>query len=144
VPQVIPAARYRCARMPRWFVPAALVCALIVAVAGPLSGSASAAGLAPAVADCNAHASLTHHYTVQQLEQALATMPADIKEYSACYNIIDHQLLVQLGKVHGSGGSGGGGGSFLPTWLIVVLVVLLVGGAAFGAMALRRRGEDED
>jgi hypothetical protein len=129
--------------MRRWSAPAALACVLIVVAAGPLVGSASAAGLAPAVADCNRNTRLTHHYTPQQLQQALTTMPADIKEYSDCYNIIQHQLLIELGKVHGPSGSGSGGGSFLPTWLIVVLAVLLIGGAGFGAVALRRRGEDE-
>jgi hypothetical protein len=97
------------------------------------------------VADCNAHGQLLHHYTVQELQTALATMPADIKQYTSCPDVIDHQLLVQLGKLPGSGGSGSGGGSFLPVWLIVVLVLLVAGGAAFGAVAVRRSklgGED--
>ena len=117
----------------------ALACALsCVAAAGPLSVSASGAALSPPLADCNAHQRLLGHYTVKQLQQALAQMPADIKQSTACPDIINHQLLVQLGKLPGSGGSGSGGGSFLPIWLIVVLVLLVAGGAAFGVLAARR------
>ena len=61
------------------------------------------ASLSPPVADCNAHGGLTRHYTVKQLQKALATMPADIKQYTSCPDVIDHQLLVQLGKLPGSG-----------------------------------------
>ena len=119
-----------------------LPCTLCLGAASTLAGSAAAAGLAPAVADCNAHGQLTRTYTVQQLQRALATMPADIKEYTGCYNVIDRQLLADLGKLKRSGGSGSGGGSFLPTWLIIVLALLVLGGAAFGVVALRQRGED--
>jgi hypothetical protein len=70
----------------------------------------------------------------------LAQMPADIKQYTSCPDIINHQLLAQLGKLPNSGGSGSGGGSFLPVWLIVVLVLLVAGGGAFGVLASRRSG----
>src|SRR5437588_5412645 len=132
--------------MRRWFARLALVCVLCcMAAAGPLAVSAVGASLSPPVADCNAHGGLTRHYTVKQLQKALATMPADIKQYTSCPDVIDHQLLVQLGKLPGSGGSGSGGGSFLPVWLIVVLVLLVAGGGAFGILAARRsRGGRDD
>ena len=76
-----------------------------------------------------------------QLRTALSTMPADVKEYTDCYDVIQRALLAQIGSSHQSGGGGqGSGGSFLPTPLIVVLVVLVVGTAGFAAVAARRRG----
>ena len=104
-------------------------------------GVAQAAGLSAPVADCNTHARLTQHYTVAQLRSALATMPADIKEYTNCPDVLQRALLEQLGTSvkPGGGGSGQGGGSFLPTSLIVVLALLLVAGAGFAVYAWRQR-----
>lgn len=116
-----------------------LAAAVFAGYSGLEARPAIGAGLAPAVADCNANTRLTHHYTVKQLEHALATMPAEIAEYSNCHDVIQHQLLLQLGELHGGGGSGGGGGSFLPVWLIVVLAILVAGAAGFGALAIRNR-----
>jgi hypothetical protein len=116
-----------------------IVCSLLAA--GPLTGVVDAAGLSPVVADCNTHARLTHQYSLAQLRNALATMPADVKEYTNCSDVIQRQLLAQLGGVHGHGGSGTQGGSFLPTPVIVVLALLVLGGAGFAAYAWRRRGE---
>ncbi len=112
---------------------AALGCSL--ALAGPALGAGSAA---QALADCNAHDRLTQQYPTATLRSALATMPAEVKEYTDCYDVIQRQLLSQEGQLKGSG-SGGSGGSLLPTWVIVVLAVLIVGGAGFGTVALRRR-----
>jgi hypothetical protein len=118
---------------------------LTILVAG-LCGApaAAAAGAAPnPVADCNAHGTLTRHYTVTQLRNGLRTMPADIKEYSNCYDVLQRQLLAQLGKRQTGAGvpqaPSSSGGSFLPTPVIVVLVVLVLGAAAIAAVALRRR-----
>jgi hypothetical protein len=114
----------------------------VAAIAAAVPASASAAGkLAPAVADCNAHARLTTHYTAGELRTALNGMPADIKEYTDCYDVIQKALLAQIGSIGGNGGdSGGGGSSFLPTPLLVVLGVLIVGAVGFGIVALRQRG----
>jgi hypothetical protein len=101
---------------------------------------ASAAALTP-VADCQLHGQLTQSYTAAQLRNALATMPADVREYSDCYDILQRALYQKIGKLSG-GGSSGGGGSFLPTWLIVVLAVLVLAGAGLGVAALRNRGGD--
>ena len=114
------------------------VVAALIALA---PGAAHATGLSAPVADCNTHARLTQHYSVQQLRSALATMPADIKEYTNCPDVLQRALLAQLGGLHsgGSGGSGQGGGSFLPTSLVVVLALLLVAGAGFAVYAWRQR-----
>lgn len=112
---------------------AALACTL--ALAGPALGAGTAA---QALADCNAHDRLTQHYPTAVLRTALSTMPAEVKEYTDCYDVIQRQLLSQEGQLKGSG-SGGSGGSLLPTWVIVVVAILVVGGAGFGALALRRR-----
>ena len=116
----------------------ACTCVLGLVLAGTLAQPAAAAGLSPPVADCYAHGTLTHHYSAAELSQALATMPADIAEYSNCHDVLEHALLADLGKLGGPGGSGGGG-SFLPTWLLVVLALLVLGGAAFALLALRNR-----
>jgi hypothetical protein len=122
---------------------AVVVCALCAGTTLLLPAPfASAAGLSPAVADCNAHLRLTRHYSPAQLRGALSTMPADIKEYTNCYDVIQRALLAELGSVHdnGSAGAGGSGGSFLPTPVIVVIVLLALAAAVFGAVAIRRRG----
>jgi hypothetical protein len=108
-----------------------------------LAAAASAAGLSPPVADCYAHQRLTGAYTAAQLKNGLATMPADVKEYSNCYGILEQALLSKLGKLK-DGGSAGGGGSFLPVWLIAVLAALVVAGVGLGAMAWRNQGERSD
>ncbi len=115
-----------------------------MAVFGALGAAPAALGAeAPAITDCNSHGRLTRQYPATQLKTALSTMPAAVKEYTDCYDVIQRALLAQLGTPHngGSGGSGSGsGGSFLPTPLIVVLVLLALAGAGFGAAAVRRRG----
>jgi hypothetical protein len=117
---------------------AALGCLLAAIVAGAVAAPASAAGLSPAVADCNAHATLTGSYTVSQLRSAVGSMPADVAEYTNCHDVIEHQLLAQLGRLGGRG-PGSGGGSFLPTPLIIILIFLGLLGAAFIGLALRQR-----
>lgn len=102
--------------------------------------TASASGVSPPVADCSAHGQLTRHYSAAELRSALATMPADIAEYTSCPDVIRRALLATLGSLNGGGsGGGGGGGSFLPGWVIAVLAVLVVAGAAMGAVAVRNR-----
>ena len=115
---------------------ACAVAAGTIALAGP---GALAAGLPPADADCNVNAKLTHHYTVAQLQTALNQMPADMKEYSNCFGVIQRQLLIQLHGLHPNGDSGGSGGSFLPIWLIIVVALLVAGAGGFGVLALRNR-----
>lgn len=118
----------------------ALGCALTVGVPA-LAGAAASGTAAEAITDCNDHSRLTQSYSSPVLRQALAQMPADVREYTDCFDVIERQLFKQLGQ---SGAAGGGstsssGGSGLPTWLIVVIVVLALAAITFGALALRRR-----
>jgi hypothetical protein len=116
---------------------------LTVLLAGTLAVPAAwASGQPGPVADCNAHGQLTHSYSAAQLRSGLNTMPADIKEYTDCYDVIQRQLLGQLGKPEpgaAPSSDSSSGGSFLPIPVIVVLVVLILVAAGFGALALRRR-----
>ncbi len=101
---------------------------------------ARAAAGSAALADCNGHDALTRVYAVGALQNALATMPATMKEYTDCQDVISRALANALGSKGGTGGGGGGsGGSFLPTPVIVVLVLLALTAATFGAVAVRRR-----
>jgi hypothetical protein len=120
-------------RRPRPFL---IACAAILALALLPS---QALALSPVIADCNAHTKLTRSYTVSQLRNALATMPADIKEYTSCYQIIEYQLYHQLGRpVPGSAGSSSGGSGISAPILIVIIVVIVAGGGL--AYAAWRRG----
>lgn len=115
---------------------------LVMAAVGVLAGAsaATAATRSAPVVDCSAHLKLTHHYSTAELEQALNTMPADLSEYSDCAQVIQDQLLAQLGKRNTNGGSGAGsGGSFLPAPVIIAIVVLALAAVALGGLALVRR-----
>ena len=118
----------------------AVVCALF-AVA-PALATAQGGSAAQAISDCNNHSKLTAHYPPEALRTALATMPADVREYTDCYDVIEKQLFAELGTSSTAGTGGGGsssGGSVLPTWLLIVIVVLALAALTFGALAIRRR-----
>lgn len=119
----------------------ALVCAMALG-APAVVAAASGGTAAQAITDCNNHAGLTAHYSVDALRQALATMPVDVREYTDCYDVIQKELFAQLGT-SGSGGSGttGGGssGSVLPTPLLIIIILLILAALTFGAIAIRRR-----
>jgi len=118
----------------------ALVCAVALCVPGVVMAASDNA--TEAITDCNDHAGLTAHYSVDTLRQALATMPVDVREYTDCYDVIQKQLFAQLGT-SGSAGSGTTGGSssgsVLPTPLLVVIILLVLAALTFGAIAIRRR-----
>jgi hypothetical protein len=118
-----------------------LVCALSAAAPAVVIAQSSDTASA-AITDCNDHGTLTAHYSVDTLRTALATMPADVREYTDCYDVIEKQLFAQLGTSGTAGTTTTGsssGGSVLPTWLIVVIVVLALAALTFGALAIRRR-----
>jgi hypothetical protein len=118
-----------------------LALAATVAVLCAAAGAWAASASGP-VADCNAHGQLTQHYSPAQLRNGLATMPADIKEYTDCYDVLQRALLTELGQSPAAAGkpaSSSSGGSFLPTPVIVVLVALILAAVTFGAIAVRRR-----
>jgi hypothetical protein len=110
----------------------------LCALAGCLASGAAAKAPNP-LDDCSQQGRLTHTYSETVLKHALATMPADVKEYTDCYDVINRALLADVGGV--KGGGGGSGGSFLPTPVIVIIVVVLLAAATFGALAWRRRRE---
>jgi hypothetical protein len=119
----------------------------VALVAACLSTLTLAAGPAlaesAATKDCYAHNKLTRHYSVSELRTAMATMPADVKEYTSCYQVEQDQLFRQLhqpvpGQQPGSGGRSGG--SFISTPLLVVLIVVVLAGGGLAFVAARRGG----
>ncbi|HUJ35555.1 MAG TPA: hypothetical protein VLW51_10125 [Solirubrobacteraceae bacterium] len=119
----------------------AIVCALSAAAPG-MAGAAASSSPQQVLTDCNDHGTLTGHYTADALRTALASMPADMREYTDCYDVIEKQLFAQLGTSSSGGSSTTGsssGGSVLPTWLVIVIVVLALAALTFGALAIRRR-----
>jgi hypothetical protein len=128
------------AMMRRAITVLALGCALSLG-ATALAGAASGGTPAQAISDCNNHGRLTQQYSSQVLRQALAQMPADVREYTDCFDVIERQLFKQQGSSNSAPVSGttSSGSSFLPTWLVVVIVLLALAAITFGALALRRR-----
>ncbi len=120
-----------------------LVLLVALAATALAPSSALAATTSQVVADCNAHGRLVQHYSEATLRNALATLPADVAEYTDCPDVIRRQLLAQVsGQPSGSGSAGSSGGSFLPTWVIVLLIIVILGGAGATVAARRRAGED--
>ncbi len=117
----------------------ALVCA-ISAAAPAVVVAASGGTAAQAISDCNNHGQLTAHYSASTLRAALANMPADVREYTDCYDVIEKQLFAQLGTSGAGSGTAttSSSGSFLPTPLIVLIVLLALAALTFGAIAIRR------
>ena len=118
----------------------ALGCALSVG-APALALAASGGSAAQAITDCNDNGQLTQQYSAPVLRQALAQMPADVREYTDCFDVIERQLFKELGssKSGPATATTSSGSSFLPTWLIVVIVLLALAAITFGALAIRRR-----
>jgi hypothetical protein len=108
----------------------------------------AALALSPVTNDCRANNGLKGHYSVQQLQRALRTMPSSIAEYSNCQQIITDQLNNQLAAKPHRGGqgsddsSGGGSSSSGLIILVIVVVVLIVTGGGF--LYSRRRMGDGD
>ena len=118
----------------------AIVCALL-ALAPAVLAADSGGTPQQAIADCNNHQALTQHYSADTLRTALAIMPAGIREYSNCYDVIEKALLAEVGTSSGGSSTTGSSssGSVLPTWLIIVIVILALAALTFGALAIRRR-----
>ncbi len=104
---------------------------------------ASAIALSPVIKDCanSSSTSLTGHYTIVQLRQALNSMPATTAEYGNCAQMIMDQILLQENKPLKGGGSGGGnsGGGSSSTLLVIVIVVVVVVALAGGGFLFSRR-----
>src|ERR1700746_2635930 len=120
--------------MLRRFTTIAGICCAVAAI-GP---NPALAGSPPAIADCSAHGRLTQQYSVTQLHTALSEMPADVQEYTNCYEVIQHALLAQIGsnKTVASPSTSSSGGSSISTPVVVAIVVLALGGATATALAI--------
>jgi len=119
---------------------APLCAALVLACAGGVAAPALAASGGNAVInDCESSGQLSKHYTLAQLHHALAVMPASVKQYTDCYDVIARAVATYKTRSGSVTTGGGSGGSFLPTPVIIILVVLILAGVTFGAIAVRRR-----
>jgi hypothetical protein len=117
---------------------AAVSAVLVLAMIGACAPVALGAGGNAIINDCQSTGRLSHSYTLPELRHALAVMPASVKQYTSCYDVISQGILtVQSGKK--TGPTGGSGGSFLPTPVIIILVVLILAAVTFAALAIRRR-----
>jgi hypothetical protein len=118
----------------------ALACAaLAVAAAGALAPVAAAAAGNPIINDCEANGQLTHTYTLSELRHALAGMPASVKQYTNCYDVIQ-MALIQARKTGSAGpATASSGSSLVPTPVIVVLIVLVLGAVGLAVLAVVRR-----
>jgi hypothetical protein len=116
----------------------AVACAVAALAAVSVSAVPAVAATGnPVINDCQTHGRLTQSYSLTELRHALAVMPASVKQYTSCADVINQGILaVSHGKTTGPKG---GGGSFLPTPVIVILVVLILAGVTFGALAIRQR-----
>jgi hypothetical protein len=129
----------------------ALICAAAAVGAVALPAPPALAAGNAVINDCQANGQLTHPYTVRQLRHALSVMPASVKQYTSCFDVVQNALVSARkhnGTAPASGASKGGGSSFLPTPVIIILVALILAALTFGALAIRRRrtvtGEGED
>jgi hypothetical protein len=122
----------------------ALICAAAAVGAIALPAPPALAAGNAIINDCQANGQLTHPYTVRQLRHALSVMPASVKQYTSCFDVVQN-ALVSARKHNGTAPANGGGSSFLPTPVIIILVVLILAALTFGALVVRRRrtGTDE-
>jgi hypothetical protein len=77
-----------------------------VAVLAVTAGTASAADYHAAIRDCNDDGVLQGRYSLHTLRQARAHLPASLREYSDCADVLA-KAIAQAGRP-GSGGSAGG------------------------------------
>jgi hypothetical protein len=76
----------------------------VAAAAAPVAG---AADYHAAIRDCNDDGVLQGHYTLRTLRQARSHLPASLREYSDCADVLA-RAIAAAGRP-GSGGSAGGG-----------------------------------
>jgi hypothetical protein len=120
-----------------------LVCAVLAVAASGFSAAPALAAGNAIINDCQSHGALTHPDTVAELRHALAVMPATVKQYTNCYDVIQ-AAIISARKHNGTlPVSSGGGSSFLPTPVIIIIVVLILAALTYGALAIRRRRGDD-
>jgi hypothetical protein len=88
-----------------------LVIVAFAALALPTVAHASADQV---IQDCNDDGALSKKYSKQDLSKALHNLPADVKDYSDCKDVISAALGAAGSKKRHSGGGGGGGGGSAP------------------------------
>ena len=96
--------------MLRCRIPAAAVVALTLL----LPASPAAASGADVILDCNDNGHLTKTYSQKEYRQALAQMPADIRQYTDCESIIKHAQLGEAPTADAAANSGNPYGSASP------------------------------
>jgi hypothetical protein len=117
----------------RYLLPFAVLAATFALSVG------DAFALSPVINDCTQHSKLTRHYTIPELQHALATLPVNIREYTNCFTVISDQLNRQLGVTKASSSGTGSGGSFLPTPVVIALILIVFIGGGF-VYSSRKRG----
>jgi hypothetical protein len=85
-----------------------LLTVLSLSAIAALAAAPALANGSAVLGDCNSNGALTRHYSRADLQNALNTMPADIKEYTNCYDVISRALLASAGGGHTGGGSSSG------------------------------------
>jgi hypothetical protein len=86
-----------------------LAAAAVVAFSLLAPATPALASGADVLIDCNDNGRLTKEYTQKEYREALARMPADLKQYTDCENIIRR---AQLGVPGSTGGSANAGTPF--------------------------------
>ena len=84
-----------------------LAAVTVLAALGATAQSAGAADYHAAIRDCNDDGVLQGRYSLHTLRQARAHLPASLREYSDCADVLA-RAIAQAGRP-GSGGSAGGG-----------------------------------
>src|SRR4051794_20664276 len=80
---------------------------VVLAALAATAESAGAADYHAAIRDCNDDGVLQGHYSLHPLRQAKAHLPASLREYSDCADVLA-RAIAAAGRP-GSGGSAGGG-----------------------------------
>ena len=105
------------------------LCCLLCAVAVPAARAAT--GTNPVIVDCEQHNYvLQGHYTLAELQRAYDSVPAQLREYTTCAQVIQSAITALLAghHVHGNTGGSSGGGSGLTIVIVAVVVIVLAGG----------------
>ena len=99
---VIPARAPKLAAMNRLGTRSAgLLCALAVLVGSALTAAPALAAGNAIIKDCQSNGQLTKTYSLAQLRHALDVLPASVKEYTNCSDVIQQAILAAR---HGHGG----------------------------------------
>lgn len=83
-----------------------LTAAAVVALSLLVPAPAALASGADVLIDCNDNGRLTKEYTQKEYREALAKMPADLKQYTDCENIIRRAQRGEPGSTGGSANAG--------------------------------------